>query len=256
MIPSLNTRPHAGAYVSTLLLVPAWNEADSLPTLLDELIWQYPEYDILVVDDGSCDGTSAVSRRCDVRVVQHPYNLGIGGAEQTGFLFAQRYRYDFVVRLDGDGQHPSEAIRGLLCALEESGADVVIGSRFLQPNPGFHSSWARRVGIRWLALLNTILAHQRITDSTSGFRAYRRNAFQFLARHNPQDYPEPESLTLLSRNGFRIKETPVEMRERQGGKSSIGGLHSLYYVLKTTLALLIATIRKPVRTGASDGDCI
>lgn len=242
--------------MSTLLVVPAWNEAENLPQLLNELMRQYPQYDVLVVDDGSSDGTSAVSRLCDARVVQHPYNLGIGGAEQTGFLYAQRYGYDVVVRLDGDGQHPSEEIRGLLCALDESGADVVIGSRFLRPNGGFHSSWARRVGIRWLAFLNTILAHQRITDSTSGFRAYKRNAFGFLARYNPQDYPEPESLTLLSRNGFRIKEVPVVMRERQGGKSSIGGLHTLYYVLKMTLALLIAAIRKPVRTGALDGDCI
>lgn len=242
--------------MSTLLVVPAWNEAESLPSLLDELTRQYPQYDILVVDDGSSDGTSAVSRLCDARVVQHPYNLGIGGAEQTGFLYAQRYGYDVVVRLDGDGQHPSEEIRRLVSALSESGADVVIGSRFLQANAGFRSSWTRRVGIRWLAFLNTVLTHQRITDSTSGFRAYRRNAFEFLARYNPQDYPEPESLTLLTRNGFSIREVPVVMRERQGGKSSIGGLQTLYYVLKTTLALLIAAIRKPVRTGASDADCV
>lgn len=229
-----------------LLIVPALNEAENLPPLLRELRERYPQYDVLVVNDGSSDTTSQVARSRGARVVELSCNLGIGGAEQAGFLYAQRYGYEVVVRLDADGQHPPREVETLLCALLGSEADVVIGSRFLEGN-GFRSSWLRRVGIRWLALLSTLLTGQKITDSTSGFRAYRRDAFEFLAHFSPQDYPEPEGVVLLVRNGFRIKEVPISMRKRQLGRSSIRGTKTAYYMVKVTLALLIAALREPVR---------
>jgi glycosyltransferase involved in cell wall biosynthesis len=239
--------------MKTLLVLPARNEAENLPTLIDELRARYPHYDVLIVDDQSSDSTSQVARLHGAAVVELPFNLGIGGAEQTGFLYALRHGYDEVVRLDGDGQHPPEAVQALLHALRDGQADVVIGSRFLK-SEGFRSSRLRRVGIRWLALLSSTLARQRITDSTSGFRAFRRNAFEFLASYNPQDYPEPESVVLLTRNGFGIAEVPVMMRERQEGKSSIAGLQAVYYMLKTTLALLVTALRQPVRRAVSQRD--
>ena len=237
----------------TLVILPAWNEAGNLPPLLDELRRRYPQYDVLVVNDGSSDRTSQVAQAWGVQVVELPYNLGIGGAEQTGFMYAERYGYDIAVRLDADGQHPPEEVEALMRALLDSRADVIIGSRFLEVK-GFRSSWLRRIGIRWLALLGTMLTRQRITDSTSGFRAYRRGAFEFLARFNPQDYPEPEGVVLLARNGFYIKEVPIMMRERWVGQSSIRGIRTAYYMVKVTLALLIAALREPVRQRLAEPD--
>lgn len=249
--PAYDSRIWESAEMKVLLLVPAWNEADALPSLLSELRRRYPQYDVLVVDDGSSDDTGQVARAGGARVVELPFNLGIGGAEQTGFVYAERSGYDVVVRLDGDGQHPPEEVETLVQALETGEVDVVIGSRFLDL-ASFRSSWLRRVGIRWLALLITRLTRQRITDSTSGFRAYRRDAFAFLARFNPPDYPEPESVVLLARNGFRLREAPVRMRTRQGGRTSISGARSVYYMLKVTLAVLITAIRKPERQDLTD----
>jgi glycosyltransferase involved in cell wall biosynthesis len=232
--------------MKTLLVVLAWNEAENLPPLIRELQRLYPECDVLVVNDGSTDRSGEVATACGVRVANLPFNLGIGIAEATGFLYAEQNGYDRVVRLDGDGQHPPAEISTLLHALENSRVDMLIGSRFLCAG-GFRSSRLRRLGIYWLAFLNTILIHQRITDSTSGFRAYQQQAFKFLAHHNPSDYPEPESIILMARNGFSIREVPVVMRERQEGKSSISGLQTIYYMVKTTLALLITAIRQPIR---------
>jgi glycosyltransferase involved in cell wall biosynthesis len=236
--------------MKTLLIVPAWNEAESLPPLLTELRERYPQYDVLVVNDGSSDSTTQAARAGGAWVVELAYNLGVGGAEQTGFMYAQRYDYELVVRLDADGQHPPEEVEAVVRALLNSEADVAIGSRFLEGN-GFLSSWPRRVGIRWLALLTSLLTGQRITDSTSGFRAYRRDAFEFLARFSPQDYPEPEGVVLLIRNGFRIREVPIVMHRREMGLSSIRGARTVYYMVKVTLGLLVAALRAPVRRDAT-----
>jgi glycosyltransferase involved in cell wall biosynthesis len=179
------------------------------------------------------------------KVIDLSSNLGIGGAVQTGFKYASRNGYRVAIQFDGDGQHIAAEIPNLLKTLEDSGSAMVIGSRFLQPHNGFRSTFARRIGIRIFGLLNSLLIGQRITDSTSGFRAYNRPAIEFLAINYPSDYPEPETVILLGKNGFRMSEVFSMMRERQGGDSSISGLTGIYYMIKVILAVLMAVLRKP-----------
>jgi|SRR5579883_1624205 len=227
-----------------LFIVPAYNEAASLPGVVADLRAHYPTADIVVVNDGSTDDTAAVARRLGVHLLDLPYNLGIGGAVQTGLLFAERGGYDVAVQFDGDGQHRADEVCILLDALAVTGADVVIGSRFLQRTP-YRGQPARRLGIAVLRAVISLLLGQRITDSTSGFRAFNRAAIRFLARRYPQDYPEPESVVTLCREGFRLYEAPVRMRERQAGRSSITPLRSAYYMAKVLLAVAIGASRGP-----------
>lgn len=235
--------------VKLLFIVPAYNEAASLPGVVRELRAYYPEADIVVVNDGSTDATAAVARSLPVHLLDLPYNLGIGGAVQTGLLFADRAGYDVAVQFDGDGQHRADQVGELLRALEASGADVVIGSRFLAPS-GYTPPLLRRLGIALFRLVISHVVGQRITDSTSGFRAFRREAIAFLARDYPHDYPEPESVVTLCRQGFRLCEVPVAMRERQAGRSSITPLRSVYYMAKVLLAIAISASRSTARRPA------
>ncbi len=154
-----------------------------------------------------------------------------------------------AIQFDGDGQHLAAEIPKLLHMIIDGGANMAIGSRFLGPREGFRSTFLRRIGIRMFQVLNSLLIGQRITDNTSGFRAYNREAIEFLARHYPVDYPEPEAIILLGKNGFRIAEAATVMRERRGGDSSIGGLTGLYYMLKVMLAVFMTALRKPLRGG-------
>ncbi len=231
-----------------LVIVPAYNEAGNIARVIDDLHNCGLELDILVVNDGSSDRTAELAAARDgVMVIDLPHNLGIGGAVQTGFKFAARRNYRQAVQFDGDGQHVAAEIGKLLAALEAKGANLVIGSRFLEKNgEGFRSTFSRRIGIRIFSLLNLLLIGRRITDNTSGFRAYDRQALEFLARHYPTDYPEPESIILLGRNGFVIVEEPALMRERREGTSSIAGIGSLYYMVKVILASIMAALRKPL----------
>lgn len=230
-----------------LLVVPAFNEAANIARVVSDLAEQLPTATVLVVNDGSMDQTSAIARStgCCV-VVDLPCNLGIGGAVQTGFKYAAAHGYDVVVQVDGDGQHKADEIRGLVAALEGDRFDMVIGSRFLGID-SFRSTALRRVGIRIFEVVNSLAIGQRITDNTSGFRAYSREAIVFLARHYPVDFPEPEAVILLGRNGFSIREIPVAMEERQGGRSSIHGMKSAYYMVKVLLAIGLNLLRAPIR---------
>lgn len=243
--------PAASLPGRVLLVVPAYNEAANIERVVGDLALQLPEATVLVVNDGSADATSKLARatgRC--RVIDLPCNLGIGGAVQTGFKYADRFGFDVVVQVDGDGQHKADEIRGLVAALEGGRYDMVIGSRFLGVS-SFRSTALRRVGIGIFAVVNSLATRQRITDNTSGFRAYGREAITFLARHYPVDYPEPEAVILLGRNGFKIREIPVAMEERQGGHSSIHGLKSAYYMVKVLLAIVLNLVRPPIRAGRS-----
>jgi glycosyltransferase involved in cell wall biosynthesis len=170
-------------------------------------------------------------------------NLGIGGAVQTGFKIARDLRYDFAVQFDGDGQHNAEEIPRLLKPLERGETDVVIGSRFCGQSGSFKSTRGRRIGINLLGILIFIITGKRMSDCTSGFRAYNKEAISALAREYPSDYPEPEAIVLLSKLGMQISEIAVGMRKRQGGKSSIGGIKAAWYMIKVMPAIVIAGIR-------------
>jgi len=227
----------------SLIVVPAYNEAGNVGRLVRAVRSCGLDQDCLVVDDGSSDATAAEAKEAGALLVRHPVNLGVGAAEQTGYLFAEERGYEAVVRLDADGQHPPAAVAALLAELESGRADVVVGSRFLEAG-GFRSSLPRRLGIRYLCWIIERLCGLKVTDPTSGMRAVNRRALSLLARAQPEDYPEPESLLWLHRNGFRIREVAVRMAERARGSSSIGSLGSVYYLLKVTLALVMATLRR------------
>lgn len=237
------------ARVKTLIIVPAFNEAGNIGAAVAALQAEDPLWHILVVNDGSTDTTSAVARESGkAMVVDLPCNLGIGGAVQTGFKYAQRNDYTYAVKFDGDGQHKAEEVSHLLQMVVAQQADVVIGSRFLDNSPGYKSTRFRRLGIRLFEVINSLLVGQRITDNTSGFRAYNRKAITFLAQHYPSfDYPEPEEVILLARNGFAIREISVEMQKRLHGKSSISTSLSFYYIVKVVLAVLMTAVRPRIR---------
>ncbi|NJC88106.1 MAG: DUF2304 family protein [Desulfuromonas sp.] len=243
------TGPHENR-AGILVVVPAYNEEQSIARVLEDLASLPISLDILVINDGSTDRTSSVAGTTGrARVIDLPKNLGIGGAVQTGFKYADRNGYDIAVQFDGDGQHLASEIPKLLEALRSESASMVIGSRFLREDSGYRSTFARRIGIRLFQVVNSLLIGQRITDNTSGFRAYDRRAIEFLARHYPVDYPEPETVILLGRNGFTIAEVPTRMVERQGGVSSIAGVTAGYYMSKVLLAVLMTAMRKPVPGG-------
>jgi glycosyltransferase involved in cell wall biosynthesis len=208
-----------------------------------------PGVDIIVVDDGSTDATAKHATAAGAVVLVLPINLGIGGAVQTGFRYAHLHGYDRALQFDGDGQHPADAIQRLLDVIDSGAADAVIGSRFLE-GQGFQSTWIRRVGIVGFQWLSRLITGERFSDCTSGFRAYNAPAIAFLADTYPSDYPEVESIVILKRNGFRITEVPVTMHERQGGRSSITLVRSIYYMIKVSLASLISNI-KPVQRGSA-----
>jgi glycosyltransferase involved in cell wall biosynthesis len=230
-----------------LVIVPAYNEADNIREVVFKLHEENDRWDILVINDCSTDKTSSIARATGLaEVIDLPFNLGIGGCVQTGFRFARRKGYDFALQFDGDGQHSAEEIHKLLELVSSGDADVAIGSRFRQKHDGFKSSSSRRIGIRVFEWFSFFLIRQRITDHTSGFRAYNRKAVVFLADHYPSDYPEPEVIILLGKNGFRIKETFTQMHERKGGVSSIPITKGPYYMIKVMLAMFMSAIRSKV----------
>jgi len=231
-----------------LVIIPAYNESENIRHVIDEIRAAQPAACIAVVNDCSTDDTERVARDIGVELLSLPYNLGIGGAVQTGLKYARDNHFDVAVQVDGDGQHPAGEIGKLLGPIREGNADVVIGSRFLGAGD-FRSTFTRRIGIRIITLINRMLTGRTVTDNTSGFRAYNSGAIAFLADTYPQDYPEPVAVVELHRNGFRITEVAVEMRERQMGTSSIGALGSIYYMIKVLVANLIAVSRKPAVRG-------
>jgi glycosyltransferase involved in cell wall biosynthesis len=227
-----------------LIIIPAYNEARSLPTLIAHLTSRYPQYEVVVINDGSSDDTVGVLRGSKARLVTLPCNLGIGGAMQTGFKIARDEGYDVAVQVDGDGQHPPGQVHLLVQAILQSGCDMVIGSRFLAKD-GFQSTLSRRIGIRFFSLWLSALCHTRITDATSGFRAINRRAIGLLSRNYAEDYPEVEAILVLHRAALRICEVPVQMSARSEGRSSIGGVSSVVYMLKVSLSILMCSIRSP-----------
>lgn len=234
-----------------LLVIPAFNEQESLGPLLSEIkalpAQDGVELDAVVVDDGSSDRTQEVARANGARVLRLCRNLGIGGAVQAGIQLAYREGFDAAVQMDGDGQHPPGELHRLLAPV--TGADLpdlVVGTRY-RDAAGFQSTALRRLGSWWLRTILRMVG-LKISDPTSGFRLYRTRALRLFAATYPYDFPEPESLAVARAAGLRVSEVAVTMRERQGGRSSISGYTSIYYMLKVTIAVILAYLRTPRRT--------
>lgn len=230
-----------------LIIVPAFNESGNIARTLNDIKKQNLSVDIVVVDDGSSDTTYQEASSVGVNVVVLPFNLGIGGAVQTGFKYALQHGYDIAIQMDGDGQHDASFITKLLTPLVESQVDLVIGSRFIEDHGGFKSSFSRRIGIRFFVCLINMLTGLRITDPTSGFRAHNRKIIEEFAQYYPHDFPEPEAIVVAKRLGVRIGEVAVIMRKREEGQSSIRHLKSLYYMVKVTFAICLDMIRSRQR---------
>lgn len=227
-----------------LIIVPAYNEAESIGGLLAQLREQAAGFDVAVVDDGSTDATADVVRTYSgVTLLRLPFNLGIGGGVQTGFKYALRCGYDIAVQCDGDGQHPVDRIADLVRRVEDGTADVIIGSRYVADSD-YAPSFSRRVGKSMLSRWVNMFIGGGITDTTSGFRAMNRRALEVFARTYPEDYPEPEALVILHRCGLRAAEVPVNMRPRQGGETSIKAHRALYYMLKVGMAIFVDLFRR------------
>jgi glycosyltransferase involved in cell wall biosynthesis len=227
-------------------VVPAFNEEQNVGRVVGEIRAFDSDLDVVVVDDGSYDRTAAVAREAGARVVRLPFNLGIGGAVQTGFRYAAEQGYDVAVRVDGDGQHDPAQLDRILAPVLAGEADIAVGSRFAGPSDGYRSSRSRRVGIRILAWVVSRIVGRRVTDTTSGFQALNRRAIELFAHDYPHDYPEVEAAVMVSRHRLRSVEVPVTMRERAAGRSSITALRSIYYMVKVLLAIFVGLFRRNV----------
>ncbi|MCY3799492.1 MAG: glycosyltransferase family 2 protein [Chloroflexi bacterium] len=232
-----------------LVALPALNEGRNIARAVRRIWELLPQADVLVINDGSSDDTSAEARSAGAQVLDLPFNLGIGAAVQAGFQFARANDYEIVLRNDGDGQHAPEANIELLARLEAGDVDVVIGSRFIDARGDYGTPLPRRLGSAILARLLTRIIGQRVTDPTSGCAAFNRRAIKLFAEAYPHDYPEPEAIVMLHRSGLRQTEAPVKMIPRQHGDSSITPLRSVYYMLKVILAILINLLRRPRLNG-------
>jgi glycosyltransferase involved in cell wall biosynthesis len=230
--------------VKRIAIVPAYNEEGAIGRVIEEIRAFDPSFDVLVVDDASHDTTAVVARRHGARVVTLPFNLGIGGAVQTGFRFAALHEYDLAARLDGDGQHDPSELGPLVDVVVGGAADICVGSRFAGAGDAYRSSRTRRIGIRILARTVSLLTRQRVTDTTSGFQVLNRKAIELFAADYPHDYPEVEAAVMLHKHRLRMAEVPVRMRERSAGRSSIRGLRTVYYMAKVRLAILVGALRR------------
>ena len=224
-----------------LLIIPAYNEEESLRSLIEEIKAVCPEVDYLVVNDCSSDDTERLLEELGANYITLPCNMGIGGAVQSGYRYAAQNGYDIAIQIDGDGQHDVRFVKDMVKLIEDKQADVVIGSRFIDKE-GFQSSQARRIGIRILSMLIRLICGAKVKDVTSGFRAVNRRFIELFAENYPDDYPEPEVIVTAKLYGAVIKELPVVMRERTTGKSSINLKRSIYYMIKVGLAIIICRI--------------
>ncbi|WP_028552178.1 glycosyltransferase family 2 protein [Paenibacillus sp. UNC451MF] len=226
-----------------LIVIPAFNEQNNILKVIRDIRESIPYSDILVINDCSHDNTSFAARQAEgVKVIDLPFNLGIGGAVQTGFKYASTRDYDYMVQIDGDGQHIAKEVEKLYDAMLRSGSDMVIGSRFLDIQ-SYRTTWSRRLGIKVFYLLFRMMIQTKVTDSTSGFRMYNRRSIELLRKYYPDDYPEPDAIILLKKHGLRISEVGVEMREREHGASSITPIKSPYYMAKVILSIFFSYTR-------------
>ncbi|HHJ6911055.1 TPA: glycosyltransferase family 2 protein [Streptococcus pyogenes] len=223
-------------------MIPAYNESSNIVNTIRTIESDAPDFDYIIIDDCSTDNTLAICQKQGFNVISLPINLGIGGAVQTGYRYAQRCGYDVAVQVDGDGQHNPCYLEKMVEVLVQSSVNMVIGSRFITKE-GFQSSFARRIGIKYFTWLIALLTGKKITDATSGLRLIDRSLIERFANHYPDDYPEPETVVDVLVSHFKVKEIPVVMNERQGGVSSISLTKSVYYMIKVTLAILVVRLK-------------
>jgi glycosyltransferase involved in cell wall biosynthesis len=237
-----------------LAIVPAYNEAAAISSTVVEIRTHAPEFDVLVIDDGSTDDTAAVAAAEGARVIRHPFNLGIGGAVQSGYQYALEQGYDVAVQVDGDGQHDARHIGDLLAQLRaQPELNLVTGSRFLaEDGHGYRSSVSRRLGIRLFSSVLSAVCGRPVTDPTSGFRMTDRRGIELFARDYPHDYPEVEAVLMCHAHRLTAVEVPVRMRARQTGRSSIGSTQSAYYMVKVLLAVFVGLLRARPAVQAGD----
>ena len=226
-----------------LVIIPAYNEEGNLEKTINDITENAPGFDYVIINDCSTDNTLEMCRHHGFHNLNLPVNLGIGGAVQTGYRYAFYHGYDLAVQFDGDGQHSAAHLEDMAKVLEKSGADMVIGSRFIEKE-GFQSSGLRRVGIRYFTMLIRLLTGKTITDPTSGMRMVNRKLLEKFTNEYPKDYPEPESVVTILSENYKVKEVPVIMNEREEGVSSISLRNSVYYMIKVSFAILIARMKK------------
>ena len=226
-----------------LAIVPAYNEERTIGSVVERVRRESPGFDVVVVDDGSTDSTAQLAEVAGATVLRHPFNLGIGGAVQSGYRHAFDEGYELAVQVDGDGQHDPREIESLMRAMGTEGVDMVYGSRFLEDS-GYRAPAGRRFGIRLFSLVLSRIVRQRVTDPTSGFRLCNRRAIELFARDYPHDYPEVEAILMVHAHQLQMREVPVRMQERQGGRSSISSIESAYYMIKVMLAIFVGLFRR------------
>ena len=226
-----------------IVIIPAYNEISNIRTTVQDILDHAPGFDYVIINDCSQDGTMRFCTEQGMNIINLPVNLGIGGAVQTGYLYAWRNGYDVAVQFAGDGQHDASYLNEMADFLQEQQADMVIGSRYIKKE-GFQSSGIRQFGIRYFSALIKLLTGKRVTDPTSGMRMVNRDVMKIYSEDYPVDYPEPESVVTILRMGKKVSEIPVIMRERQGGVSSISPRKAVYYMIKVTLAILMECLRK------------
>jgi len=231
-----------------LVIIPAYNEEKSISDVIKKVIRYIPEAEVLVINDGSIDNTYLEACNSGATVINLPYNLGIGGAMQTGFLYAKCNEHDIVVQIDGDGQHNPEYAKKLLNPIMNGSADMVIGSRFITETQ-YKAPFCRKMGIMFFSILVSLLINQKVTDTTSGFRAMNKKVIDYFSENYPTDYPEVDVLVKLNKKRIKIIEVPVKMNERLNGKSSITPLRSIYYVIKVSLSILLEFVRSKDKHG-------
>ena len=233
-----------------LVIIPALNEERTVAQVIGSIMAATEEADIAVISDGSTDRTAEVAAAAGAYVIELPVNLGIGGAMQTGYRYAREKGYRYAVQIDADGQHDPADLPRLLAEIRRGGADMILGSRYVQKT-GYRSSRSRRVGMILFSTLVRAAVGYSIKDTTSGYRVVNRRTIELFSAHYPHDYPEVEVLVLLHRYRMSVLEIPVEMKERQAGTSSITVIKSAYYMLKVSLAILLEVLRARPLKGES-----